>query len=648
MANKYTDYFGFDLGDGESAVAWLRAGSLTDPKLIEIRGRKSVLSVLGEHPERGMLIGDEAYQASDLTDLRVRFKQGYLAKPEQSGECISKFARVIYDTLRADGRMLDEDSTCFFVGCPSGWSDEVREEYKKLFENAGMKHVQIVSESRAAFMYARESGELAVSEDMLTLPTLILDAGSSTTDFTFVADLAERSLDTSDFGESALGGGILDQLLLEMNLKRSPRCQEIEGFFRRFPSYKARAELEARKVKEMYFTQLARGESPMAESSVKIYAGDGPVTLDITASVRDMQQLLARPLDSLSGLSFEGAYLESLQRAREQLSDCPPQVILLTGGASRMGFLAEQCRQVFPNAQILRGLEPEYAIARGLCHALRVDQKTKGFAEAVTTLAQSSEMETLVMQGLPALFECITPPLVEKMTQQVALRCYNAWQQGDIRTIGDIGKQMALEMTGVVQDPEFKEVLTPAITKWLSDLHPEMEKLTDPICDQYGLPRASLRLPSALDITASGVTIPTSKLLDNNQLKVLIDLIVALIMAILLGGGGIALLMSGPIGTVVGLIAGLAVAILGTNAVEKVLYSMDLPVSMRRMMFPSPKKFLASLLKRRAKIEADVCDQMKKGLNPPGEEITRMVSSISQSIEQQLLTMMQRATLRIH
>ena len=129
-----------------------------------------------------------------------------------------------------------------------------------------MKHVQVVSESRAAFMYARESGELRVSDDLLTLPTLIVDAGSSTTDFTFVADLAEESLSACDFGESALGGGLLDRLLLEKNVDRCPEREALRGVFRRFPQYYARAELEARKVKEMFFTQQARGETSCAES----------------------------------------------------------------------------------------------------------------------------------------------------------------------------------------------------------------------------------------------------------------------------------------------------------------------------------------------------------------------------------------------
>ena len=55
--NKITDYFGFDLGDGESAVAWMRAGKKTEPQMIELRGRKSVITALASHPEKGLFIG---------------------------------------------------------------------------------------------------------------------------------------------------------------------------------------------------------------------------------------------------------------------------------------------------------------------------------------------------------------------------------------------------------------------------------------------------------------------------------------------------------------------------------------------------------------------------------------------------------------
>ena len=601
---NYIDYFGFDLGDGESAVAWLRKGSRTDPKMIELRGRKSFLSVLGVDPNRGVLIGEEACHAMGLDSLETRFKSRYLTDRENSSRSIERFARAVYENLLADGRIEDEETACFFVGCPSGWPEAVREDYRKLFLRAGMKHVQVVSESRAAFMYARESGELRVSDDLLTLPTLIVDAGSSTTDFTFVADLAEESLSACDFGESALGGGLLDRLLLEKNVDRCPEREALRGVFRRFPQYYARAELEARKVKEMFFTQQARGETSCAESSVKIYAGITPITLDVSASDADMRELLSRPLEELGGCSFEEGYVRSLRRAHELLRDRLPDTVLLTGGASRMGFLEVHCREVFPGAQVLRGLEPEYAIARGLCHALRIDQKTQGFSEAVSRLIQSEELEDLVMSELPALFEGVSGPLVDRL------------------------------------------ILRPAVAEWIARLRPQIERLTDPICDEYELPRTSLRLPDELSIQTSSLSLETAQLMDTGSIKALIDVVVAALIAALLGGSGIALLAAGTPGILAGFLIGLLAAVVGTQTAEKLLRKAELPVKLRRL-FPS-SQFARGLKSKRDSIERAVYAQLTKGLEPPTEETRRMVKTIAESIESQLTAMMRRATLRIH
>lgn len=643
---NYTDYFGFDLGDGESAVAWLRRGSRTDPKMIELRGRKSLLTVLGVDPNRGVLIGEEACNAMGLDSLEARFKSRYLSSRQEAGRLIERFARAVYENLRADGRIGDEDAACFFVGCPSGWPQSVREEYRALFERAGMRHVQVISESRAAFMYARESGELRVSDELLTLPTLILDAGSSTTDFTFVADLAEESLSACDFGESALGGGLLDRLLLEKNVGRSADGEQLRGVFRRFPQYYARAELEARKVKEMFFTQQARGETACAESAVKVYAGVTPLTLELSASEEDMRELLSRPLPSLGGCSFEEGYRRSLLRARELLKDRAPDTLLLTGGASRMGFLERLCREVFPDAQIIRGLEPEYAIARGLCHALRVDQKTQGFSEAVARLIQSEELEELVMSELPALYEAISRPIVEKLIDDVAPAAFECWKQGSLRTINDISLALSDRLRELLGGEELSQCLRPAVAEWLTRLRPQIERLTDPICDEYELPRTSLRLPDALAIDAAGLSLETGQLMNTGSLKAVLDVVVAALIAAMLGGSGVALLATGAPGVLAGFLIGLLAAIVGTETAEKLLRKAELPVSLRRL-FPSGQ-FVRGLRNKRDGIERAVYAQLMKGVDPPTEETRRMVKTIAASIEEQLTAMMRRATLRIH
>ena len=646
MNEQYTDYFGFDLGDGESAVAWLRPGTRTDPKIIEIRGMKSPVTALGVHPERGVLIGEEACHAAGLTELSTRFKSKYLTETAWAGDCVRRFAAAVYQNLLSDGRIADPETACFFVGCPSGWKEPVRAEYEKLFREAGMRHVQVISESRAAFMYARESGELRVSSDLLTLPTLIVDAGSSTTDFTFVADLEETSLEASDFGETALGGGLLDRMLLMRNVDRSPDAEALRAIFRRFPQYYSRAELEARRVKEMYFTRSQRGETQGAESSVKIYAGENPITLDITASGEDMDRLLSLPIEELGSLSFAVAYKKALERARELTASRPPETILLTGGASRMGFIEEDCRKIFPGAQVLRGLEPEYAIARGLCQALRIDQKTRGFSQAVDELIHSDDMENLVMDMLPALYEEISGPIVDKLIDDVAPKVFARWREGSLRTVDDIGVALTERVRQMTDGDELKECLRPAVAEWLNRLRPQLEALTDPICDEYELPRTSLRLPGTLAISTAQLSLKSEQLIGSDQLKALIDVIIASVIAAVLGGSGVALLSTGAPGLMAGFLIGLLAAVVGTEGAGKLLRSLELPVGMRKL-FPQ-RAFEKGLSGKRKEIESGIYGQLMKGVTPPTEETRELVRTIAQSIEGQLTAMMRRATLRIH
>ncbi|MDO4548755.1 MAG: hypothetical protein Q4D04_11690, partial [Clostridia bacterium] len=129
MPDEPVSLFGFDLGDGESSVAWTRSDTYAAPLLMEVTGRKSIITALGE-TEDDILIGDDAYMC-DPKRLYVRFKSRYLKKPEQIRPIISKFASKVYSELLKTGKL--DDKSRFFVGCPSGWKDAYRERYKKIF-----------------------------------------------------------------------------------------------------------------------------------------------------------------------------------------------------------------------------------------------------------------------------------------------------------------------------------------------------------------------------------------------------------------------------------------------------------------------------------------------------------------------------------
>ncbi len=642
---EITDLFGFDLGDGESAVAWMRAGSPVAPQMLEIAGRKSFLTALGEHPKHGALIGEQALLV-DSDRLSVRFKGKFLTHPIAVSQ-IESFARAVLSQIRQSGKAENLEASAFFVGCPSGWRESDRERYKKVFERAGFQNVEVISESRAAFMFVRESGELRATRSTLDKPTLIVDAGSSTTDFTFVDRLEARPV---DFGE-ALGGGLIDQMLLEYNLRKSPNAARIREIFRLCPPYRARCELEARKVKELFFSrQSAAGEARFpvpCESSVKIYYDDPPLTLDLTASEGDMDEVLNHPSPALRGRSVFQAFRAGFLRARGLLKDTPPEVILLTGGASRMGFMAELAKEIFPDALLLRGAEPEFAIARGLCYALSIDLRAKRFREDVRALIDSGEIAKAASEKLPDFYRMAAPIIVSALIDNCAVKALRRWKMGDLDTLDDLGEEIARLVEEDLKSGEALKALEQTAAGWAPSLRPALEALTDPICARHGLPAATLRLPNSFYVSAGELDLKTrGGMLDFSYAQTAVDLAVASIVGALLGGGGVALLMAGPVGFALSFALGFAFSRLGTTIARTHLGKASFP-HLLRLAF-SERAYRAGLEKKRDQLEDGVNNQLYRNLRDSGESAEATLRTLSGAIAQQLDALADEARLLIH
>lgn len=639
---EITDLFGFDLGDGESAVSWMRAGSPVAPQMLEIGGRKSFLTTLGEHPKLGTLIGEQAL-LTGADRLNVRFKGKFLTHPIASAQ-IEAFARAVLAAIRQTGKAENLGASAFFVGCPSGWPEGDRARYKKLFERAGFTNVEVVPESRAAFMFVRESGELRAARDTLDRPTLIVDAGSSTTDFTFVDRLEARPV---DFGE-ALGGGLIDQLLLEYNLRRSKDGARIREIFRLCPPYRARCELEARKVKELFFSrrQALGGEARfpvLCETSVKIYYDDPPLTLDLMASEADMEEVLNHPSPALRGRTVLEAFRDGYARAREILKSTPPGMVLLTGGASRMGFMAELAKEFFPDALLLTGAEPEYAIARGLCYALNIDLSAQRFREDVQKLIDSGEIEKAASEKLPGYYRMAAPVIASALVDDCAVTALRRWKAGELDTIDELGEEITRLVTIDLQSGEARKRLEAAAAAWAPSLRPALEALTDPVCARHGLPAATLRLPAAFYVSAGDLNLDTrGGMLNFAYAQTAVDLAVASIVGALLGGGGIALLMAGPVGFAISFAIGFAFSRLGTTIARAHLGKANFPRPLRLAF--SERAYKAGLEKKRDRLEDEVLNQLYKS----GEAQKETLRALTGAIAQQLNALADEARLLIH
>ena len=115
----------------------------------------------------------------------------------------------------------------------------------------------------------------------------------------------------------------------------------------------------------------------------------------------------------------------------------------------------------------------------------------------------------------------------------------------------------------------------------------------------------------------------------------LIDSIISVVVGLLCGGSGVALIASGPTGIFAGMMISILVLALGKEKMEELLLKTDLPKPLRRLV---PKNTIESRLDV---IAGEVRNNLTHTLeNEKNDEITeRMVNDISQEIEECLTKM---------
>ena len=245
-------FFGFDLGDAESAVARLEKEEQNVPEMLTIVGEQSFITAYARLTNGELLVGEKACYADDVVKRKIRFKSRFLTD-RGSAEDIKSFAAGVLGELYGNGDLIKNEDCSFYIGCPAGWNKNTREHYREIFEGAGYPPAKIISESRAAMVSACQSKHLQIGVDILSKPVLVVDIGSSTTDFAYIMGGKEVEMQTA--GEVVLGGGIMDEILLMESVEASGFSRKkIQGVLDASDAWKNYAEFAARRLKEKYFS----------------------------------------------------------------------------------------------------------------------------------------------------------------------------------------------------------------------------------------------------------------------------------------------------------------------------------------------------------------------------------------------------------
>jgi len=624
-------YYGFDLGDAESAVCRLNKRDAGVPEVLPVREARSFITAYAQLQSGELLIGESACYDTSAVRRSLRFKSRFLTDPESEKD-VKRFAAGVLGELYADGNLVKGDDCCFYIGCPAGWDRAARERYRRIFEDTGYPPARIVSESRAALISACQSKHFQVGYDIMSKPVLVVDIGSSTTDFAFI--LGGREVELQTAGEVRLGGGIMDELLLEESIRLSDDEAAVRLALEASPPWRSYCEFAARRLKEQYFSDEDYWRDNECAKTIHIRAGaSAKLTLRINERIAD--RVLNKDATQLNGRSFKDAFVSSLKDLRARLKDQMPELLFLTGGVSRLPAIREWCESVYPEAVIITGAEPEFSVSRGLAWSGRIDEELREFRKEVEELIDSSAVERIVENRIDDLYHRIVDAMVEPILRRVALPVFDRWRNDEIQKLSDIDQIVQKEIEAWLHSDEAQQLLVKPIAEWLKPVAYDVEEKTMPICVRHNVPYKAMSLNSYFSLSDIDIRIDAKEVFAVEGLTWLINTIISIIVGLVCGGSGLAIISSGISGIVAGAILSLLILFLGKEKMQEVFMNADIPRAMRKLVPRS--HFEARIDRLTEEVKSNFYSNLE---NEKNAEITeRMAAEISQQIEQCLAKM---------
>lgn len=632
---------GFDLGHGETAVAKAIVESIEPPQMLEINNKKNQITALGWHPQLGYLVGEQALIQAGVTQLTITFKQKPNNDPNYR-QTISTFLATYYHLLKESRQIENQDTTYFYVGCPSGWTISERAEYQKLLQESGISLLNVVPESRAAFMQAKEAGKLEYEK--LLSSVLIVDIGSSTTDFTLVKSLQEIPI---DFGSNTLGASLIDKAIFAHTLAKHEQKSLLEKVFKEYPHHQARCELACRKAKEDYFSneQLYSDPQSFARGFESI---NEQIYFIPQVNKLMMEEILNQPLPELGQKSWLQSFHEALAEAKQKLDSqgIVPKLLLMTGGASRMKFTHQLCQKTFPEPETLLrpDPEPERCIALGLARVGRWDLRATAFKQEVNKLLESNKLEQLIGKHIPELITSLTKPLVEGLIENAVRPGVKAWQKNQIRTLADLETSMKQRAEQWLQGDMAQKIVNSQCISWFNQkIQPDLAAETDPICRKFQIPRSSLRFEDSIE---PALVNPELRIGD-----VILGDTVAFIVNVLIGGGTLAsiitLILTGHLTWPIALVYGASVIAAGMElnretVKETIKANVNVPSWIRSSLL-NDKKIDDMSKQLKPELEKVIQEQ----LTANQEAFDKLISKVELGLHKALSTKVQEAIILI-
>lgn len=288
-----------------------------------------------------------------------------------------------------------KDTLSLIVGCPSSkkWvEDSPRKYYETLILNStGVRSVKVIEESLASMYSGLEQSNEKVRYSAAE-GVMVFDFGSSTADCTYI----QQGLRRFDFSWD-LGASKIEQLML------SEIEDESAAAVRYTPNMQKDAEIRVRKWKEEHFKDGLEGKIHIDFNDDDEFSSKW--TSERVKQLLEHHEFIQTGVPQQSGSWYDlcERFMQEAKRrlvvkplARIDGFISPCKTIILTGGASQMGFIEEITQKVFPDATIVHNQKVcSFTVSDGLAWYSLIDANYDGCKERVTAEAELYTFDSL-------------------------------------------------------------------------------------------------------------------------------------------------------------------------------------------------------------------------------------------------------------
>ncbi len=537
------------------------------------------------------IIGDKALEEfGDATELeRSKYKIRTQFKPDIS---LSKDAdaysqdflkQLIIDCEHQHISLRPLQNRVIF-GAPSESTDEFRQTLKAIALKAGFGSVSIIDEPKGAIFYHLQRMDITASE--ANQGTLVVDFGGGTCDFALVV----RGEIKHSWGDMLLGGRLLDDLFFQWFLEQNPealiKMQEDGSEF--FVLWYL-----CRLVKEKFSQSMALDRTTVFRRVVGEFGRISNVTWDdfikraqTYSPSSTFSEYLQRVQSNSSGIVNAGVSIDILDWFRlslrngllhEHVMKFNISCVILTGGSSSWSFvpdiIMEEMESIGILPRMLRSDRPYTTISQGLAIIPFLQNHYSNVIKEIESGVSpfiKDEIYPHVGERMTGAFSRIANNIAMSLFDQRITPILIEFRENG-GSVNYLKERIANQSK--IFEPDIKLIVNNEIESCLKALGADLNEMIVQWFSQYDLlfNKSSDEHVNSSDysVVVGLQTIDVFEGIENAILFLAVGIASAIVAAIC-GGGGMALIMAGPLGWIIGLIIGAIVSLLTvTEGLEK-------------------------------------------------------------------------------